>query len=166
MPDLVQKHIETTDGEVCDNLYFLGKQGILTTSEGLKIAFISGSFSETSSVNAYTVADIQKLSHTNMPASSPPGVDFLLSYEWPKSVNQFGAPVAINEELTSPYISELAAALKPRYHFAASMDVFYERDPYKNIVSGFAGPEERPAPHPTRFIGLGDVLNTEKHRVS
>lgn len=165
LPDIVQRHIEVTDGEVCSNLYFLGKQGILTTSEGLKIAFISGRHGEASSLTTYTTNDIQKLCRTKMPATSPPGVDFLLSHEWPSQINHLGKEVTIKDELSSSYISELTAALKPRYHFASSQSVFYERDPYKNIVSGFGGPDERIALHATRFIGMGDVLNPEKQRV-
>ncbi|KAI7885473.1 CwfJ C-terminus 1-domain-containing protein-like protein [Mucor mucedo] len=168
-PESVQKHIESTDGEVCSNLYYLGKQGVLTTSDGLKIAFISGSQpngeEETTSVT-YSKSDIQKLCLTKLPVTLPPGVDFLLSYEWPKDITELSSlPVTdLKPEKCSTFISELAAALKPRYHFASSQDMFYEREPYKNIVSGFGAQEERPADHATRFIGLGEALNKEKQR--
>jgi hypothetical protein len=168
-PSTIQKHIETTDGEVCSNLYYLGKQGVLTTSEGLKIAFVSGSQPTENGDDAvhYSKEDIQKLCLTKLPVALPSGVDFLLSYEWPKDVNELSSlPITLNEDKNSTYISELAAALKPRYHFSASQNLFYEREPYKNIVSGFGAPEERPASHATRFIGLGQVLNKEKQRVS
>lgn len=171
-PASVQKHIESTDGEVCSNLYYLGKQGILTTSEGLKIAFVSGSQPTTelaASAVAYSKEDVQKLCLTKLPVTLPPGVDFLLSHEWPQDINELSSlPLSekVDPAKNSHYISELAAALKPRYHFAANQDVFYEREPYKNIVSGFGAQEERPAGHATRFIGLGDVLNKEKQRVS
>ncbi|KAG2230013.1 hypothetical protein INT48_003059, partial [Thamnidium elegans] len=168
-PATVQQHIEANDGEVCSNLYYLGKQGILTTSEGLKIAFISGAQETEDSAAAalvtYSKSDIQKLCLTKLPVTLPPGVDFLLSYEWPKDVNELSSlPITVNQDKTSVYISELAAALKPRYHFAASQSMFYEREPYRNIVSGFGAAEEREAGHATRFIGLGDVLNKEKQR--
>jgi hypothetical protein len=168
-PDSVQKHIDATDGEVCNNLYYLGKQGVLTTSEGLKIAFISGSFDETiSSPSHYTKSDVQKLCLTKLPVSLPAGVDFLISYEWPQGISELSGLPAVQQDDTksSISISELAAALKPRYHFAASQSIFFEREPYKNIISGFGAPEEREAGHATRFIGLGDVLNKEKQRVS
>ncbi|KAI8047575.1 CwfJ C-terminus 1-domain-containing protein-like protein [Gilbertella persicaria] len=162
LPDMVQKHLEATDGELCPNLYYLGKQGVLTTSEGLRIAFISGQSNETeSSASAYTQADVQKLCLTHIPVSSPPGVDLLLSYQWPEGIDNLSqAPIHPSD--SSPWIAELATALKPRYHFAASHPQFYEREPYKNIMAGL--PEERPALHVTRFIGLGHVLNTEKQR--
>jgi hypothetical protein len=169
-PESIQKHIETTDGEVCSNLYYLGKQGVLTTSEGLKIAFVSGSqpTEEELTTVTYSKSDIQKLCLTKLPVTLPPGVDFLLSYEWPKDITELSSlPIAdLKQDKNSAYISELAAALKPRYHFAASQDLFYEREPYRNIVSGFGAQEERPADHATRFIGLGEVLNKDKQRVS
>lgn len=169
-PATIQKHIETTDGEVCTNLYYLGKQGVLTTSEGLKIAFVSGDQTHDESAPtavSYSKVDIRKLCLTKFPVSSPPGVDFLLSHEWPENISQLSSlPVTADQSKNSVYISELAAALKPRYHFASYENTFYEREPYKNIVSGFGAQEERPAAHATRFIGLGHVLNKEKQRVS
>lgn len=169
-PPTIQKHIESTDGEVCSNLYYLGKQGVLTTSEGLKIAFVSGDQPNEESEFAavtYSKADIQKLCLTKLPVALPPGVDFLLSHEWPEDVNQLSStPVTVDQSKSSVYISELAAALKPRYHFASYQNLFYEREPYRNIVSGFGAQEERPAAHATRFIGLGHVLNKEKQRVN
>ncbi|CEP11700.1 hypothetical protein [Parasitella parasitica] len=164
-PEAVKDHIANTDGEVCSNLYYLGKQGVLTTSEGLKIAFISGKFDEKSSPTTYNKSDVEKLCLTKLPVTLPPGVDFLLSHEWPQDITEStNAQLTLNEDKSSLHISELAAALKPRYHFAAAQDLFYEREPYRNIVSGF-GQNERPANHATRFIGLGQVLNGEKQRV-
>ncbi|CAO3622360.1 unnamed protein product [Mucor hiemalis] len=143
-------------------------QGVLTTSEGLKIAFVSGDQPNEESEFAavtYSKADIQKLCLTKLPVALPPGVDFLLSHEWPEDVNQLSSiPVTVDQSKSSVYISELAAALKPRYHFASYQNTFYEREPYRNIVSGFGAQEERPAAHATRFIGLGHVLNKEKQR--
>ncbi|KAL7319549.1 hypothetical protein PS15m_002681 [Mucor circinelloides] len=163
-PESIKNHIATTDGEVCSNLYYLGKQGVLTTSEGLKIAFISGKFDEQSTPTTYNKSDVEKLCLTKLPVTLPPGVDFLLSHEWPQDITELTAtPMALDQDKSSLHISELAAALKPRYHFAAAQNLFYEREPYKNIVSGF-GQDERPADHATRFIGLGQVLNKEKQR--
>ncbi|KAI8338789.1 CwfJ C-terminus 1-domain-containing protein-like protein [Choanephora cucurbitarum] len=100
-----------------------------------------------------------------MPVSAPPGVDFLLTHSWPKDIDQ-GSQQALqlSDEKSHVAISQLAAALKPRYHFAASQAQFFEREPYQNIISGLAAQEERPAGHVTRFIGLADVLNTQKQR--
>ncbi|KAL0091222.1 CwfJ C-terminus 1-domain-containing protein-like protein [Phycomyces blakesleeanus] len=99
-----------------------------------------------------------------MPITTPSGVDILLTYEWPSFITN-GSNCSLETPLTnsSTPIAELAAALKPRYHFAASENVFYEREPYSNIT-GFGPAEERPAGHVSRFVGLADVLNPKKQR--
>jgi hypothetical protein len=144
--------MEATDGELCSNLYYLGKQGILSTSQGLRIAFLSGGSA------TYTDTDIDKLCKSSLPLG---GVDFLITYEWPQDIS---SAVTDDTKLSVP-VSKVAAALKPRYHFAASQNQFFEREPFKNVVSGF-GKDEVPVDYVTRFIGLGDVLNTDKQRVS
>ncbi|KAL0096918.1 hypothetical protein J3Q64DRAFT_1039756 [Phycomyces blakesleeanus] len=173
LPTSIEKRIKETDGEVCTNLFYLGKQGILTTAQGLKIAFMSGSFnkdiyngteSSTGMHNNYLSSDIKRLQSTRMPITTPSGVDILLTYEWPSFITN-GSNCSLETPLTnsSTPIAELAAALKPRYHFAASENVFYEREPYSNIT-GFGPAEERPAGHVSRFVGLADVLNPKKQR--
>ncbi|KAJ3290819.1 hypothetical protein HK104_006499 [Borealophlyctis nickersoniae] len=42
IPQLVSDVIDRNHGEVCENLVFLGRHGVMTTAEGLKIAFLSG----------------------------------------------------------------------------------------------------------------------------
>ncbi|KAI8990165.1 CwfJ C-terminus 1-domain-containing protein-like protein [Pilobolus umbonatus] len=165
IPDTIQSHIDATDGEVCTNLHYLGKQGILSTAQGLKIAFLSGIYGENATPTTYTKSDIQKLCLSKMPMNAPPGVDLLLTYEWPKDITSgTQSPLPLNEEKNSAVLSDVSASLKPRYHFASSQNKFYEREPYKNIISGVTGSYERPAHHVTRFIGLGDILNEDKQR--
>ncbi|KAF7722896.1 hypothetical protein EC973_002616 [Apophysomyces ossiformis] len=166
LPDSVQSHIKSTDGELCSNLHFLGKQGVLTTAEGLTVAFVSGVYDETGSKpNGYQSSDMAKLKSTRFPITSPPGVDILLSHEWPQAIEVGSAITPANSLSTvAKPIAELAAALKPRYHFAASEAVFYEREPYLNMTGFGSNDDEQAAEHVSRFIGLGDVLNGEKHR--
>ncbi|KAI9278855.1 CwfJ C-terminus 1-domain-containing protein-like protein [Phascolomyces articulosus] len=98
-----------------------------------------------------------------MPITTPPGVDILVTHLWPKGI-EHGSKVCQNPpNQGSEAMAQLAAALKPRYYFAAAEDIFCEREPYKN-VTGFGPPDERPAEHATRFIGLGDALNSTKQR--
>ncbi|CAO3694451.1 unnamed protein product [Rhizopus microsporus] len=170
-PPSVQQRIDSADGEVCSNLYYLGNRGILTTSQGIKIAFLSGvqpkEEQEENKDNDthYTKDMVDKLCQTKLPATLPPGVDILMTCEWPKNIKELSAvSVDMDDSKASLYVSQVAAALKPRYHFAASQNVFYEREPYKNILSGLGGRDERLAKHATRFIGLGDAFNTEKQR--
>lgn len=171
IPSIAASKIRDNDGEVCGNLYYLGRRGLLTTASGLKIAFLSGTSTngdddqnDKSADHRYTQDDIKALKSTPMPMSAPPGVDILLTYDWPKDVEK-GSKSKITPSATSQQAAEVAAALKPRYHFAASEGIFFEREPYKNIT-GFGPPDERPADHASRFIGMGCALNDEKQRVS
>ncbi|KAL2553721.1 Zinc finger CCCH domain-containing protein 64 [Forsythia ovata] len=51
-------------------------------------------------------------------------------------------------------VSELVAEIKPRYHVAGTMAVFYAREPYINVD----------AVHVTRFFGLAPVGNRNKQK--
>ncbi|KAI7862694.1 CwfJ C-terminus 1-domain-containing protein-like protein [Spinellus fusiger] len=99
-----------------------------------------------------------------MPLNAPAGVDILLTYEWPSTITHGSTvPLANPPNTSSTPIAEIAAVLKPRYHFSASENVFYEREPYKN-THGFGLSDEREADHVSRFIGLGNAFNTNKQR--
>jgi hypothetical protein len=176
IPMTAQERINNNDGEICENLYFLGKKGTMTTAQGLKIAFLSGISDKhqatddagSSAPNYYGKADIDTLKNAKMPLTAPAGVDVLLTTEWPKGIenNSAKAPSSLNTtDYSSLAIAELALALKPRYHFADAANLFYEREPYNN-TTGFGGSDERPASHVSRFIGLGKALNKNKQRVS
>ena len=71
------------------------EKGVLTTSTGLKIVYISGVESPSSSSPApkhcYSESDLKNLMtvlKTNQPDYK--GVDILLTSEWPKGVTTFG----------------------------------------------------------------------------
>ncbi|KAI8142700.1 CwfJ C-terminus 1-domain-containing protein-like protein [Fennellomyces sp. T-0311] len=153
IPAAVETHLEANDGELCSNLYYLGKKGTQTTANGLKIAFLSGAEDQ----------DVQSLKSTKMPITAPPGVDILLTHLWPSGIENGSKVCQTAPSSGSQSMAHLAAALKPRYYFAAAEATFCEREPYKN-VTGFGPPDERPAEHVTRFIGLGDALNDSKQR--
>ncbi|CAO3688330.1 unnamed protein product [Umbelopsis ramanniana] len=179
IPGLAQSRIEKNDGELCESVYFLGKRGLLKTTQALRIAFLSGSMdaniyageitpeepaAESEPGLHYTKADITALNSTPVAKNMTAGVDILLTHEWPQDVHAMSnQSVDPKVESMSQPVAEVAATLAPRYHFAAAEDVFYEREPYKN-VPGFAPVGTRPAQHVTRFIGLADVGNTNKAR--
>lgn len=162
-PTSAQLRIDAQEGELCNNLYYLGKRGSLSTSNGLRIAFLSGTFANEEGPHVYTAKDVTALKNLKMPASSPVGVDILLTHEWPLNIENGTAQEAQKASSAVAPVADIAAAIKPRYHFAASEHRFYEREPYKN-TSGFV--DEHHAEHVTRFVGLGDALNTTKARVS
>jgi len=85
-------------------------------------------------------------------------VDILLTYEWPKNVtnnSQQAKNLNINCTTGKTSITSLNLALSPRYHFASSENIFFEREPYKNQAG-----------HHTRFIGLSSFGNSKKERVN
>ncbi|XP_071511088.1 CWF19-like protein 1 [Diadema antillarum] len=153
---------DDSDGcSICDNLTFLGKRGIYSTASGLQIAYLSGTESSgAGDACHFTRADIDALGLPLVSNSKFKGVDVLLTSQWPSGVTQY-ANNAENVKPVNPssLIGDLALALRPRYHFSAMQNVFYERTPYRNhrILA-------ESAKHVTRFLGLAKVGNAEKKK--
>jgi diadenosine tetraphosphate (Ap4A) HIT family hydrolase len=107
----------------------------------------------------YAKADVESLvGFASRPSYS--GVDMLLTARWPAGVCA-GAPApgdATAARSNCVGSAAAAAALRPRYHFAAGCSAFYERQPYSNAV---VGQPPRPA---TRFFGVAAVGNAAKER--
>jgi len=165
--------LRTNDGEICPNLTFLGKSGILKTQNGLQVAYLSGIYnqdkydppeSEDFDYDEYgpfyTKADINSVLKKTKDSGFD-GVDMLLTYEWPRDVAKFAVPPELKQihAIGQPVIADLVAQLRPRYHFASKEPTYYERVPYRN---------EQTIPgkdiHVTRFFGMGPVLNKEKKK--
>ncbi|KAK6627607.1 hypothetical protein RUM44_010085 [Polyplax serrata] len=93
------------------------------------------------------------------------GVDVLLSSEWPQDVEKFDKSAQFQgaDVNGSRILSELACALKPRYHFSGLKNIFYERPPYRNCVESNSSTSVRNV-HTTRFIGLAKVGNIGKNK--
>eukprot|EP00118_Oscarella_pearsei_P012021 m.85212 g.85212 ORF g.85212 m.85212 type:complete len:354 (+) comp36434_c0_seq6:140-1201(+) len=153
-------------GDLCSNLTYLGRRGFFTLSSGLQIAYLSGIYDET--IYSKSERDPEHflkedtdylLSRTT--GTDYMGVDILLTTEWPKSVSNFAAsPEGLDtNNVGSAPISQLAQALKPRYHFASLMKTFYERSPYRNhkIL-------QESQTHVTRFIALANTNNPDKKK--
>lgn len=187
IPATAQSRIDQNDGELCDSVYFMGKRGLLKTTQALRIAFLSGSMdsdvyvgNELAKTEAeaadgttkaeggirYTIEDIKALKSTPVAQNMTAGVDILLTHEWPQDVNNMSSQTSdpTIESMSRP-VAEVAATLAPRYHFAAAANSFFEREPYRNIP-GFEPAGARSAQHVTRFIGLAEVGNPQKARVS
>ncbi|KAJ5988000.1 CwfJ domain protein [Penicillium waksmanii] len=167
LPTRIVEKIEAND-EVCPNLYFLGKRGTLKTSEGIRISALGGkmhtdaasqSKPETNAAGkfqpTYTEADARALFGTH-------SADILITNQWPKGIRT-GSKVVIPEDqaktLTEvPCLSEVAATLKPRYHFSSSDEVFYEREPFFHLPT-----EDSPDVKPlTRFISMAPFGSKQK----
>ena len=148
-----------------------GSHGILTTTEGLRIAFLSGVFNACAFNDAtddkqsketdqklvgFTEKDMASLLSQGRGLG---GVDFLLTTEWPTDITQFSetakslSKLAEVSTFSADPITNLSLNLQPRYHFASLGNTFYEREPFS--LSQL---------YPSRFIGLSNFETREKTR--
>lgn len=156
LPQAIQQRIDDNDGEVCENLFYLGKRSTLSTSEGVKIVALGGrldagitGISREQKLPFYSEQDAATLKGANY-------ADLLLTQEWPEGA------VAGQEGLKS--LAKLADGLRPRYHLICGGDKFVEREPYRNPKREKDSPD---APESiTRLIALADYGNANKAKVS
>ncbi|PAV79700.1 hypothetical protein WR25_19083 isoform C [Diploscapter pachys] len=144
--------------EFTSNLTYLGRKGILNTATGLQIAYLSGIEGQTANEFQFNWDDVQELLLPVKTQSGFLGVDILLTSMWPAEVSKHAHNTPSREIEGSTLLSRLAAAIKPRYHFAG-MGIHYERQPYRNHRTLLEPPQ-----HTTRFIGLAPVNNQEKQK--
>ncbi|CAN0109654.1 unnamed protein product, partial [Phaeothamnion confervicola] len=151
---------ETDVIEVAKNLYYLGRGGIKTVKK-LTVAFLARDHT--------SQADMEGLKKVCMRPFYF-GADFLLTTDWPQGA-EVDLPAASFEELKKmgvhvaaaghPDNTAAALAAKPRYHFAATRDAFFQRLPYRL-------PEPPPPGQKgvvfTRFVALATVGNPDKKR--
>ncbi|KAK3058171.1 hypothetical protein LTR09_001249 [Extremus antarcticus] len=154
----VVEKLEKDDGELCPNLYLLGRKVSMKTADGFRIVAVGGKHTTgqddpMSAYDAtYTDADAQAL------AESQANADILVTNDWPAAIRD-GARARYDGAQEPPLgvqsIADLCAAVKPRYHFSASASS-YEREP-------FFHPGDRPQAV-TRFLSLAPFGNTEGHK--
>ncbi|EKG17812.1 Cwf19-like protein domain-2 [Macrophomina phaseolina MS6] len=163
LPEKVVQKLDASGGELCSNLYFLGKRSTLKTSEGVRIVALGGSLDPNVAAGAskdkyppyYGESDARALKGANT-------ADILVTSEWPAEI-QTGSKVEfkIDSEVKPPEqqcIADLCSAVKPRYHFSNSSTAFYEREPFFHPPSDDAGDGYRI----TRFISLASYGNPSK----
>jgi len=144
------------DNQLAPNIYYLGKDGVFNTSDGLKIGYISGLESENNEndIHTFNYDSISQFKDSCL-RSGINSLDLLLTSPWPFDVrNKERIPENQNVKKPSDKSSEsqllswIDINLIPRYHFASMQGVFYQRSPYKNLNSNTV----------TRFVGLGDYF--------
>jgi len=144
-----------TDGDISENITYLGSQGVLATGSKLRIAYF------VKQEGPSTATDVERFITPIMNETGFKGVDILLTSKWPQGVTKFaGQPIGgISPNFESKFISQIALALRPRYHFCGLEGAHYERLPYRNhqILA-------EKAVHVTRFIALGKVGNDDKQK--
>ncbi|MCJ1317375.1 hypothetical protein MMC15_002698 [Xylographa vitiligo] len=164
LPQTIINHLEKGTGEVCPNLYFLGKRSTTKTSEGIRIVNLGGFLDP--SVTAGLSKEKYLPYHTEGDAKSLHGAntaDILLTSTWPSSIrtgSSIALPEGFEDAPSEQCVAELCAALKPRYHFSTSPNFFYEREPFFHFPT-----EDHPEPRRvTRFISLASPFSSSKAR--
>ena len=164
IPEQVQAKLEETDGEVCSNLYFLGKRSTIEISEGVRIVSLGGSISPTTAIGPSE--DRFLPFHTENDAKALHGahdVHILLTSHWPSSIRS-NSSVRLPEDTEEPEsercISNLCSALQPRYHFSSSPHFFFEREPFFHLANGSTSD----LTSVTRFISMASYGNPAKQK--
>ncbi|KAF2402384.1 hypothetical protein EJ06DRAFT_580647 [Trichodelitschia bisporula] len=161
LPPTVIDKLDSSEGELCPNLFFLGKRTTTKTSDGIKLVALGGthdpaldSLSKDSYAPTYSETDARSLRGAN-------AADILVTTDWPIDIRKGSqAPYASDSSPTGhPSIADLAIALKPRYHFSPS-NAFYEREPFAH-PSSEANPDTFAI---TRFISLAPFANPDKQK--
>lgn len=166
LPTRIVEKIEADD-EVCPNLYFLGKRGILKTAEGIRIAALGGQLDQSGSNSKPETNASGKFQSTYSESDARAlygmhNADILITNQWPKDI-RFGSKVAVPEDYNSissevQIISDVCTTLRPRYHFSTSDSFFYEREPFFHMPT-----EDSPDTKPmTRFISLASFDSKQK----
>ncbi|KFW73282.1 CWF19-like 1, partial [Pygoscelis adeliae] len=149
--------------EIAENITYLGRRGLYSGTSGLQIAYLSGTETQDEPAPAYSFSakDVAELKTSLLSTPNFKGVDILLTSPWPRDVGAFAnsAGEIDTKKCGSKLVSDLAASLKPRYHFAALEKAYYERLPYRNHTVLQETPQ-----HVSRFIALADVGNTSKKK--
>uniref|UniRef100_A0A7N0UTD5 C3H1-type domain-containing protein n=1 Tax=Kalanchoe fedtschenkoi TaxID=63787 RepID=A0A7N0UTD5_KALFE len=142
--------------KISDNLYWLKGSGKFQL-QGLSVAYLSGRRSSIiQPFGTYSQDDVDAL---RAMAEEPEIVDIFLTNEWPSGITnkavESGIPPGVSDSSGfDSTVAELVSEIKPRYHVAGTMGVFYAREPYINVDSS----------HVTRFLGLAPVRNKDKQK--
>lgn len=146
--------------ELCENVTYLGKSGLFTSTSGLSVAYLSGKDGgEKDDFSHFSKSDVAALKLKIMNTPRFKGVDILLTSVWPQGVGLYGVELTKQPTCDSRSVALLAAGLKPRYHFSGIEGTSYERNPYRNhkLLSGQSG-------HVSRFVALSTAGNKEKQK--
>jgi hypothetical protein len=162
IPQPVIDKLATSEGELCSNLYFLGKRTTTKTSEGIRIVALGGQLDPSVSGSS---SDKYSPSYSEEDAKVLRGAkqaDILITSQWPEGIRT-GSKVAFDADsqpVSQKCVADLSARLRPRYHFSTSPNVFYERE-------AFFHPPAEDSPdtfHITRFLSVAAFGNTVKQK--
>ena len=151
--------------ELAPDLFFLTGAGIVTL-HALRVGFASAR----SSSLVEAVADLRgRASEAGFA-----GCDLLLTHEWPRGFHQQlpaegGLPPDLLPERDLPtvgaeLVAELAATVRPRYHFCGTEDAFFQRAPYRAASHPPAANLPPPTTTISRLITLASVGADKKKK--
>lgn len=153
-----QHFMDEEGGDLCENVTYLGKSGLFTSTSGLNVAYLSGrDGGDKDDFSHFSKSDVQSLKTKILGTPNFNGVDILLTSVWPHGASLYGTELKQQPLESSMNVASLASALRPRYHFSALEGIAYERNPYRNhkYLSGRTS-------HVSRFVALAQAGNKEK----
>jgi len=165
LPEAVQQKLDSAD-EVCPNLLYLGRKGVLTTSEGIRIVTLGGRLVQNDQAVTTALGKYDPL-YLETEAKGLRGANFahiLITNQWPANITD-GSQVAVAESIDqtgTQCIADLCSTLKPRYHFSSSLEASWEREPFVQVAE-YGSMELPPV---TRFRSLAGVSISNKEWVS
>ncbi|OAL28671.1 hypothetical protein AYO20_09395 [Fonsecaea nubica] len=164
-PDTVKAKLE--DGDLCSNLFYLGRKGTMTTTDGVKIVSLGGRLkqNEASLTEKLGPYDPWYLDSEARGLHGAHSAHILVTNQWPANISngsQIELPPALDETTGSQSIANLCQALKPWYHFSSSPSALWEREPFKQIIEYTSFDQ----PSITRFKSLPSVSAPTKEWMS
>src|ERR1700761_5582224 len=141
--------------DLCPTLYYLGRKGIMTTTEGVRLVSLGGRIvqDEASLTEKLGNCDPSYLDNEARGLHGAHSAHILVTNEWPANIqngSKIDPPEGFDSNRGSQSISNLCQALKPWYHFASSPAGLWEREPFKHVAE-YNSLEE---PTVTRFKSL------------
>lgn len=131
--------------ELRPEVYCLSGTGIVTV-HGLRLAFASMHNAAAEGAPTLTEAVVELRGRVTDPAYV--GCDLLLTHDWPRGfcrqLPEGGVPADVLPERDLPEVgsetvAEIAACVRPRYHFCATEDQFFQRAPYRQRTTAAGG---------------------------
>ncbi|KAK9351983.1 hypothetical protein V1505DRAFT_294575, partial [Lipomyces doorenjongii] len=150
VPGTIRRLIDSSNnGRICENLTCLGSSGVISISNGIKLAGAGPSCS---------VFELEKLKVQK-------GIDILFTDHWPEHIDLLSPSAdkidTVKKVEKDEKITELGLIFQPRYHFVPG-PVFWERETFKN--EGFINASGSGGERPTRFISLAPFANADKQK--
>ncbi|OAP55621.1 hypothetical protein AYL99_09773 [Fonsecaea erecta] len=156
------------DGDLCANLYYLGRKGTMNTTDGVRIMYLGGRQAPGIDLPLPQQSDPYGPEFFDSEARGLPSALFvhvLITNQWPANIangSKIALPAGVDGTSGSQSISNLCQAAKPWYHFSSSPSGLWEREPFKHVVE-YATFDE---PNVTRFKSLANISMPTKEWMS